>query len=166
MFLIMKEYVFISSNTSNTMLLGSVLASDCVKGCIIYLYGCVGVGKSVFCVGFLKKLGYIGYINSPTYTLVESYFLNDWHVHHFDCYRLNSSEELENIGFRDFFDKKAVCLIEWPKKYIKILPVEDISITISYYSTNVNSRKIIIQFVSDLGKKMLGAILLHWNLFK
>lgn len=161
----MKEYVFVLSGASKTILLGAVFASVCIKGCIIYLYGDVGSGKSIFCKGFLRKLGYIGRVNSPTYTLVESYIINSWYIHHFDFYRLNSSEELENIGLRDYFDGNAICLIEWPKRIMKILPIADISITIEYYNIHVNSRKIIIKFFSNLGRNMLKSALPYWKLF-
>lgn len=162
----MNKYVFVLSNISKTMLLGSILASVCMKGCIIYLYGHVGSGKSTFCKGFLRKLGYVGHVCSPTYTLIESYTINNWCIHHFDFYRLHSSEELENVGFRDFFDGNAVCLVEWPKQNMKILPVEDISVTINYCDVCVNSRQVILNFVSDLGKNMLISVLPYWNLFK
>lgn len=154
----MKKYIFVLSGETKTVLLGAMLASVCVKGCIIYLYGDVGSGKSVFCRGFLRQLGYVGCVHSPTYTLVESYITKNWYIHHFDCYRLSSSEELENIGCRDFFDGNAVCLIEWPKLKIEILPAEDISITINYSDIHVNFRKITLNFVSDLGCKMFQAI--------
>lgn len=161
-----KEYVFTSVDVSKTMLLGATLASVCMKGCVIYLYGCIGVGKSMFFKGFLRKLGYVGHVNSPTYTLVESYFVNSWYVHHFDFYRLNSSEELEDMGFRDYFDKNSLCLIEWPKKFMKIFLKEDIVVIINYDSVDLNVRKIVIKFISNLSKKMLSAALPYWNLFK
>lgn len=154
-----------SSGESKTILLGAILASVCVKGCIIFLYGNVGSGKSIFCKGFLRALGYTGHINSPTYTLIESYIINNWYVHHFDFYRLSSSEDIENIGFRDFYDGNSVCLIEWPKKNMEILPVADIFITVHYHDVDVNVRKIIINFVSNLGRNMFQSALLHWDVF-
>lgn len=162
----MKKYMFVfSGEISKTILLSTILASVCIKGCIIYLYGNVGVGKSTFCKWFLCELGYFGNLRSPTYTLVESYLINHWNIHHFDFYRLNFSEELEDIGLRDYFDGNSICLVEWPKKGMWILPAEDISIIINY-DKNINSRIIIVKFISNLGKKMLQSILLYWELFK
>lgn len=162
----MKKYTFIFSEISKTILLSTILASVCIKGCIIYLYGGVGVGKSVFCREFLRALGYTGSINSPTYTLIESYAINNWYIHHFDFYRLNFSEEFENLGLRDYFDGNAVCLVEWPKSNMRILPTADISITINYYNSYIYSRKIIIRFISDIGNSMLQSGLPYWKFLK
>lgn len=156
----------LSDRTYKTRLLGATLASVCIKGCVMYVSGNVGAGKSVFCTGFLRKLGYIGHVNSPTYTLVESYIVNGWCVHHFDFYRLCSSEDLENIGFRDFFDGNAICLIEWPKQNIRIIPKADISVTVNYCNMDVNVRKIIIRFISNVGKDMWQSLFFSWDLFK
>lgn len=161
-----EEICFLLPEASMTMLLGSLFASVCIKGCVIYLYGNIGVGKSVFCTGFLRKLGYVGCISSPTYTLIESYYVNNWCIHHFDLYRLNSATEIENIGFRDYFDGNAICLVEWPKKYIKILPREDISIIINYYDVHTNFRQVTIKFISNLSKSILASMSSYWKLFK
>lgn len=161
-----EKFKFLLSGVSKTRLLGAVFASVCIKGCVIYLYGDVGVGKSVFCKGFLRALGYVGPVISPTYTLIESYVVNNWCIHHFDFYRLNSSEEMENIGFRDFFDGHSICLIEWPKQDMKILPEADIIIIMNYYNVNINVRQIIIKFFNNIGQDMQKSLFLSWDLFK
>ncbi|WP_420021885.1 tRNA (adenosine(37)-N6)-threonylcarbamoyltransferase complex ATPase subunit type 1 TsaE [Blochmannia endosymbiont of Camponotus nipponensis] len=148
---------------SETLLLGATLATVCAPGCVIYLNGYVGSGKSVFCKGFLNELGHIGHVNSPTYTLIESYTLARWYVFHCDFYRLNSSEDLECMGIRDYFDGRAICLIEWPKKGMGMLPTEDISVTINYHE-HKESRQVIIESFSNLGHSMLDALLVYWKL--
>lgn len=158
-----KKYVLVLSDELKTLSLGAALASVCAQGCVIYLHGYVGSGKSVLCKGFLHALGHIGYIKSPTYTLIESYILTHWHVCHFDFYRVISLEELEYMGIRDYFDGHTICLIEWPKKGIGILPKEDISVTINYHD-RIESRKVIIESFSNLGHKMCDALLECWKL--
>ncbi|WHL25012.1 MAG: tRNA (adenosine(37)-N6)-threonylcarbamoyltransferase complex ATPase subunit type 1 TsaE [Candidatus Blochmannia vicinus] len=160
----MKKCVLMLPDESKTLLLGAILASVCVRSCVIYLNGYVGSGKSVFCKGFLNALGHVGHINSPTYTLIEPYILTNWHVYHFDFYRLTSSEELEYMGIRDYFDNgNTVCLIEWPKQGMGILPTEDISVTM-YYHDCKKSRKVVIESFSNLGHGMLGDLLSYWKL--
>ncbi|URJ29356.1 tRNA (adenosine(37)-N6)-threonylcarbamoyltransferase complex ATPase subunit type 1 TsaE [Blochmannia endosymbiont of Camponotus modoc] len=159
----MKKCVLVLSDELKTLSLGATLASFCVQGCVIYLNGHVGSGKSVFCKGFLHALGHNGHIHSPTYTLIESYVLTHWRVCHFDFYRLISSEELEYMGIRDYFDGRTVCLIEWPKQGMGILPQEDISVTINYHDRK-ESRQVIIESFSNLGHKMLDALLECWKL--
>ncbi|URJ23606.1 tRNA (adenosine(37)-N6)-threonylcarbamoyltransferase complex ATPase subunit type 1 TsaE [Blochmannia endosymbiont of Camponotus sp. C-003] len=159
----MKKYVLVLSDELQTLSLGATLASVCVQGCLIYLNGYIGSGKSVFCKGFLHALGHIGHINSPTYTLVESYMLTHWRVYHFDFYRLISSEELECMGIRDYFDDHTICLVEWPKQGMGILPKEDISITINYHDRK-NFRQVIIESSSNVGHKMCDDLLACWKL--
>lgn len=163
-----KKYVFILSTVSKTILLGAVLASVCVKGCVIYLYGNIGVGKSIFCASFIRALGYVGHVCSPTYTVVESYLINNfWCVHHFDFYRLSSIEDIENIGARDYFNEDSVCLVEWPKEDIMGgLPAADILVFIDYNDIFFDSRKVVIKFISVLSKKMLLAVFPYWKLFE
>ncbi|URJ31379.1 tRNA (adenosine(37)-N6)-threonylcarbamoyltransferase complex ATPase subunit type 1 TsaE [Blochmannia endosymbiont of Camponotus sp.] len=159
----MKRYVLTLSDESKTLLLGATLASVCTRSCVVYLNGYVGSGKSVFCKGFLHALGHVGHINSPTYTLIESYILTHWRVYHFDFYRLTSSEELEYMGIRDYFDGYAVFLIEWPKKGMGFLPTEDIAVTMNYHDCT-ESRKVVIESFSNLGHRMLDDLLAYWKL--
>jgi len=110
---------------------GARLASVCSKAAVIFLTGQLGAGKTTLTRGFLRGLGYEGHVKSPTYTLVESYPMEERTVYHFDFYRLRDPNELEYIGIQDYFDDKSVCLIEWPECGAGILPVPDLSCDIA-----------------------------------
>jgi len=89
----------------------------------VHLCGALGAGKTTLARGLLNAMGYRGSVKSPTYTLIESYELfpvetkPSVSVYHLDLYRLQDSEELELIGYRDLMaERRALCLLEWPER--------------------------------------------------
>lgn len=108
---------------------------------VIFLEGDLGAGKTTLARGFLRELGHNGPVKSPTYNIVESYELNNTLVHHFDLYRLGNSDELEAMGFLDYFDERSICLLEWPEIAKRYLKEPDIYCTINKLG---DARKIVI----------------------
>jgi len=113
--------------------LGAKLARAVPGGCLIYLKGELGAGKTTLVRGLLRARGHRGPVKSPTYTLVEPYSLAGSMVYHLDLYRLGEPEELEGIGLRDLLaEPGALWLVEWPERGSGVLPPADLVLTLRY----------------------------------
>lgn len=108
------------------------LSGNLESGCVLFLSGELGTGKTTLVRGMLSGLGFDGIVSSPTYTLVEPYTINQRAIYHFDLYRVKCAEELEMIGIRDLLTPETISLIEWPERGAGVLPDPDYEIVIQY----------------------------------
>ena len=138
-----------------TVEIGGQLASALKQATLIFLHGDLGAGKTTFSRGVIQGLGHKGNVKSPTYTLVEPYELQGINAYHFDLYRLADPEELEFMGFRDYLEQKAVCLIEWPQKGQGLLPQPDLDIELQYRD---EQRQIIITANTNIGEAIVNEL--------
>lgn len=113
-----------------TFALGEKLGEKAQPGQIYTLVGDLGVGKTVFTQGVARGLGIKGPVSSPTFTIVQEYDEGRIPFYHFDVYRIGDVEEMDEIGYEDYFYGEGVCLIEWANLIDEILPPEAIRITI------------------------------------
>jgi tRNA threonylcarbamoyladenosine biosynthesis protein TsaE len=103
----------------------------------------------------LKHLGIQSAIKSPTFSLVESYTCNHLIIHHFDLYRIHHEEELEYMGFRDYFTQESICCIEWAEHAGGALPHVDIRFKLGIKGAG---REMQIMALSAAGKKILARL--------
>lgn len=106
---------------------------------IIGLFGDLGSGKTTFTQFLAKKLGIKEIITSPTFVLEKIYAIKNKKgfdkLIHIDAYRLESSQELINLGFKEISkDSKNLILIEWPERVAGALPKELIKINFKFIS--------------------------------
>ena len=114
--------------------LGAALAAALPvdDGCVVYLQGELGTGKTTLARGLLGALGHDGRVKSPTYTLVESYPLGAWTVHHLDLYRIERPAEVAHLGVRDLGGPGELVLVEWPERGAGVLPRPDLTVFLQY----------------------------------
>lgn len=115
--------MIIETNTpQETFDVGRQLGEQAVKGAVYTLIGDLGVGKTVFTQGLAKGLDIEEAINSPTFTIVQVYEEGRLPLYHFDVYRIGDVEEMDEIGYEDYFYGQGVTLIEWANLIEEILP--------------------------------------------
>ncbi len=156
----LQEHQLTLENESAMLAFGKVLAKASEPGLIIYLHGQLGAGKTTLTRGFLHYFGVSGPIKSPTFTLVEPYILPTQMIYHFDLYRLNSADELNDIGLRDYVNENSICLFEWPDKGKNVLPKPDLSCYIDFLE---QGRTIKLQATSMRGNEIINRIGLTIN---
>ena len=119
-----------TENPEETFALGQKIGRAATPGQVYTLTGDLGVGKTVFTQGVASGLGITEPVNSPTFTIVQVYEEGRLPFYHFDVYRIGDIEEMEEIGYDDYYFGEGICLIEWAELIKEILPENRISITI------------------------------------
>ncbi|MFB6349749.1 tRNA (adenosine(37)-N6)-threonylcarbamoyltransferase complex ATPase subunit type 1 TsaE [Moraxella sp. ZJ142] len=123
------------ASEADTQALAHTLAQMNLTGSV-WLSGDLGAGKTTLVRYWLQAMGHQGAVKSPTYTLVEPYRIagaggEPRSVYHADLYRLNDAEELDFIGFFEYFDEpNSLVIIEWASRAEQVLPPPDYRIDI------------------------------------
>ena len=94
------------------------------------LIGDLGTGKTHLSQGIAKGFGVTEEITSPTFAIMNTYDVDRTHLYHFDVYRIGDIEEMDEIGYEDYFYGEGVCLIEWADLIREILPEQMCRVTI------------------------------------
>src|SRR5688572_16688015 len=113
-----------------TLALGAAIARTLAPGMVLFLRGELGAGKTTLARGVLRGLGFEGRVKSPTYALVELYTVSRLDLHHFVFYRFQDPREWIDAGFREAFNGRTVCLVEWPERAAGLLPPADVEIAL------------------------------------
>lgn len=111
-----------SYSPEETGKLGRKLGENAKPGEVYTLIGDLGVGKTVLTQGIADGLGITEAICSPTFTIVQVYEEGRIPFYHFDVYRIGDIEEMDEIGYEDYFYGDGLCMIEWANLIEEILP--------------------------------------------
>lgn len=139
---------YTTKTEKQTFNLGKKFAKSLKGGEVIALTGELGAGKTILAKGLAEGLGIKKIVTSPTFILMNVYKLKTRNLKlktliHIDCYRLNNTKDLENIGATEYFrDPNTVVVVEWAEKIKKILPKNTLHISIEIKPQN--TRKITV----------------------
>lgn len=109
-----------------------MIANDIEAGDVIALLGELGTGKTALTKYIAEGLGIKENISSPTFTIVKEYKSGRLPLYHYDVYRLNSGEELLDIGAEDYLSGEGICIIEWADIVADVLPEDSVIIKLEY----------------------------------
>lgn len=128
----MQDWVHIahSSSVEETQKLAACLSQALHVGDVITLEGDLGAGKTHFTQGLAGGLGITCAVTSPTFNVMIAYSDGRLPLYHFDLYRLNNPEELEDIAFFDYVESDGVSVVEWAMKFEDEMPEDRLDIRI------------------------------------
>ena len=121
---------YISNSAQETEALGERLAARLRPGDVIAYTGDLGAGKTAFTRGLARGLGVADRVTSPTFTIVNEYEGGRLPLFHFDLYRMNSPEELFDIGWEDYLARGGVCAVEWSENVADALERDTVRVDI------------------------------------
>lgn len=138
-----NKFVYISQSPEGTKNLGEKLGKLLQEGDLVALNGDLGAGKTCLIQGIAVGLNSKDYVSSPSFSIIKEYS-GDKPIYHFDLYRLTQPEELETLGYEEYFYGNGVTLIEWAEKIKHYLPESRLLIRIKM-GEDYLSRKILFE---------------------
>ena len=112
-----------------TKRLAETLAACLHPGDVVLLTGDLGAGKTQFVQGVARGLGLDDQVTSPTFNILQSYENDVTELHHFDLYRLEDDEELDDIGYFEVLEDGGVSFVEWAEKFPEAIPDDYLQLT-------------------------------------
>ncbi|MDO4537455.1 MAG: tRNA (adenosine(37)-N6)-threonylcarbamoyltransferase complex ATPase subunit type 1 TsaE [Coriobacteriales bacterium] len=109
--------VFVSHSTADTIALGQRLGALLQEGDILVLTGDLGAGKTQFTKGLAAGMGVVDDVTSPTFTIEMVYDGSEMPLYHFDLYRLDDPDQLDDTGLFDVLGADGPCVIEWGEQF-------------------------------------------------
>jgi len=126
-----------ASNLQDTDKIGKIIGESLKSGTVICLEGDLGAGKTTLTQSIAKGLEIHDYVTSPTFTIIKEYN-GRLNLYHMDAYRLDSEDEMYDLGYDEYINSDGVCIIEWASKIKGLIPKSAINITININYENSN----------------------------
>jgi tRNA threonylcarbamoyladenosine biosynthesis protein TsaE len=128
--------MMMTNSAAETRELGMRLAEKLQAGDVILLEGELGAGKSELARGIAKGLGVTETVTSPSFTILNVYESGRIPLYHFDWYRLESAEELFELGMDEYLGGDGIALVEWPERCPEAVPEDYLRIRITAEGEN------------------------------
>ncbi len=144
------------STLTETQALGEFLGKVALPGDIITLEGGLGAGKTTLAQFVARgiEVDESFYITSPSFSLLHEY-PGRIPFYHFDLYRINNEEELEMLGFEEYFYGDGLTIIEWPERLCSLMPTERLHLVLSI--VNTSSRRAMVTPHGESWKQRFSA---------
>ena len=141
----------VTNSVEETENAGAALTAKLPDGAVVALYGGLGAGKTAFVRGMARGLGIDEGVSSPTFTIVNEYAGKSRELFHFDMYRLQSGDELFDIGWEDYLARGGVCAVEWSENVEEAFTGGEVIVSIEPLSDTC--RRICIRFPGEEEKE-------------
>lgn len=139
----------ITNSPEETERLASLTGQRVREGTVIGLEGELGAGKTLFVRSLARVLGVTGEVTSPTFSLMNIYE-GICPILHFDLYRLETTEELEDIGFYEYVESpEGIVIVEWSDKFSEAMPEEFVRVSFETVNDSPHARKITFSCVGE-----------------
>ncbi len=122
----------ITASAAETQETGRTLAAELAPGDVVALTGALGSGKTQCVIGICEGLGVTAHVSSPTFTIVNEYPAKSCTVAHVDLYRIETPEELAELGLQEYCSPPYICVIEWGERARPYLPKDVWWVTLEY----------------------------------
>ncbi|MEW5801817.1 MAG: tRNA (adenosine(37)-N6)-threonylcarbamoyltransferase complex ATPase subunit type 1 TsaE [bacterium] len=150
----LSRLILYSLSPQESHRLGQILGESLSTGFLVALSGDLGAGKTSLIQGIARGLKVRDrYITSPTFTLINEY-QGMCPVYHFDVYRLSDPQEMEDLGYEEFFYGEGVTLVEWAEKIENLLPEDHLKINLDHQGPEI--RRLMFTAKGKEARKVLG----------
>ena len=122
----------VTGSAEETEALGRSLSEGLKEGDVVGLVGELGAGKTCFVKGVALGLGSVGYIKSPSYTIINIYEGGRLPLYHMDLYRVSSPEEYDSIGLEEYIYSSGISVIEWVDNVVGLKDECTVLVTLKY----------------------------------
>ena len=147
--------VAISRGPDETRAIGEAIGAQATAGYVVLLVGPLGTGKTCLTQGILRGLGSEDYARSPTFVVMSQHQAR-LTLYHVDLYRLESADEIDDLGLDEYLWGDGICVVEWAEKAPGLFPEDHLRIDLTH--VDENQRRIVFIANGSRYRRVLAAV--------